>query len=816
MVNGKNIPKKGVYSPYFDNNTNLKEAIQKRIVTDFEFDERLKDITGDLTNTPKKHFNDLVLDALRYFFCSILNESNVFNHWYSLEGVKGLFDKNYAESEYIPLYKVAGDRANLKDASYLKECYLILNFAWYQNRINPTETIFFKYLYNYATTGEKLPENEFKGDIKHLNRKYKEIDKAKRGGRPPDLNSKVKYQFFAGLFLICKECGLPTDNFKISYGENKYREFNPMVKTARPYRKYFPFKLLEYDIKCANPTFIDLLVNSNLKDEVYSSLQKNRGIDRETAKELFNTYVNSGEYNSLEKQKEFFLECGYNEKQAKELAQLTKPTPEGKKMYDHMTSMERGMIEAFVRENKIRGFVRLHDAVIVFDKAENRNAKSLVLTEFSKKELNQVIQTNSLQFKNSFVNDNRYFIGAIPERLYNETDFIFKRVDKRNTKKIFTYEGFDFYDNDITIYSCNFNINENGITESEFIEKIVTSFKILRYLNPEKIDYDTGEIFDRNYEEIEGLILAYIYSIGSYSFNLEYLKKYLSTVDYNKVEVKPKYRDYEFKPEYRYTINQFNQTLNRGKRIKESKIKLSYLLHVLKEPFPLVELKDLGYSNQNQNVFINSIRLKINDLFFKGFTASKARKYEDYLKECYNLKNTAINDLLKCSKSCNIFKNRTEKHRFEKWLTGLNLKQANAHRKELVKELERHLENVTNYQIETINHRLVIIPILKPTEVKIKPQTIDINEPLDLSNSKLNEPISKTINDHNLTIEKLIFQYGLDKAKIIRTRKKVLSYLDDKTNEQLDKIKVMDLLNIITPQKEKSKPIKGCLFQKFQ
>jgi len=148
-------------------------------------------------------------------------------------------------------------------------------------------------------TGTKLPESEYKLDLEYLNKKYAYYSEQKT--KPEKI---IDYWFNGCLFVILNDLGLSVANFKIVSKEG--RQYNPIVKVPRDFRKYFPFVLNQYDIKSAYPHFIDLIIDSNVAGSIYGDIQKRLSIARGDAKILFNRKLNSGKYYSREHFTTFF------------------------------------------------------------------------------------------------------------------------------------------------------------------------------------------------------------------------------------------------------------------------------------------------------------------------------------------------------------------------------------------------------------------------------------------------------------------------------------------------------------------------------
>lgn len=142
------------------------------------------------------------------------------------------------------------------------------------------------------------------------------------------------------------------------------RQYNPLTQLPGPLRSMMNIKLVEIDIKHANPTFIDRILGSNIAKTVYENIMNVYGVDRSDAKIQYNMYLNNDE-NDAYKSYKFFRKIGYTEEQASQLSDLV--TSQKGAVYDRMTEIERDLIERY-GELFLGGdysWFRFHDAIII-------------------------------------------------------------------------------------------------------------------------------------------------------------------------------------------------------------------------------------------------------------------------------------------------------------------------------------------------------------------------------------------------------------------------------------------------------------------
>ncbi len=121
--------------------------------------------------------------------------------------------------------------------------------------------------------------------------------------------------------------------------------------------------MLEIDIKSANPTFIDIMLGTDIGPHVYNNLQEKFNISRDDAKIMFNTKLNDHRQ-SRQAAIKFFLDAGYPEDKAELLA--TETTKTSGAFYKRMTQYEADAINKFFFENEIGQSIRIHDALVCY------------------------------------------------------------------------------------------------------------------------------------------------------------------------------------------------------------------------------------------------------------------------------------------------------------------------------------------------------------------------------------------------------------------------------------------------------------------
>jgi hypothetical protein len=483
---------------------NFKQKISAISITEETYWDALNNIKGDAPNgIDFEKIVDLSLAYLINFSFGNLSDSE-----FNLETFKAILDKanNDFQIGYTPnILKAYNSNATYKNTSLFTFAYCIVQFDYYFKSIDLKGTDFYKYTNHYFETGAKLNIDDYKGDKEYLIKEYSKMD----SDGMHRAKHHIKKAFVGSLFLLLNELQLPTDNFKNRV--SNCREYNAMVKTPREFRKYFPFKLLEFDIKSAFPRFIDEIIDSNISSNVYDRIMQTYSINRAEAKILFNKWLNSGKYKT-EKQFFEFFEPIYKEK-TEDLVKLL--TNKEKPFWKVMFYWEHIAIETFVSVNKVEKYTRLHDAIFVVDNEYNakiKNTDFTFVTFGAKKYFSKV----GIDVATDKKTPNKY-TPAIPFILRRNTLFELNLTKNIESK---TFGFFRIFKEPFYYLNANFNISANGfIQDSEFVfydsehfyNNLQNMVNVMAYLN----DYDM-----RQMKYLVKGILLHILENGIINFDL--------------------------------------------------------------------------------------------------------------------------------------------------------------------------------------------------------------------------------------------------------------------------------------------------------
>ena len=314
-----------------------------------------------------------------------------------------------------------------------------------------------KFVTCYISTGKKLNTKYFKNNISKLNEYYKKADEAKSKGEIFNPFSLMAYNRYV-LFMALKFRGEYTSDLDKAFGVHTigYREYNPLTNIPSVLRGELPFKVKEYDIKRAFPTFIDIELAKEYRHTVYDIL------DKKTFGYLLNSNIeNTGaDRNAILKE----LSRVYG-KDADKVCTVERFNNKGGAFMD-FSKYEKVYIEKFVIENNLINYVRLHDGVFVpaetdcsithFDKVEfslKECIKPLIENEivsFYKIDENLKVCTSPMMYAKFFIQEN--FI-----RISTPDDKIFLLRDTNNVVDFFNH-------NTDTVSFLKDNINEFGNT----------------------------------------------------------------------------------------------------------------------------------------------------------------------------------------------------------------------------------------------------------------------------------------------------------------------------------------------------------------
>ena len=216
---------------------------------------------------------------------------------------------------------------------------------------------YYKYLNAYRN-GKELDLKYFRHSIEKLNEYYKKADKNPKYN-PFNLSDYQDYVLFMMLKLnrVYKDKYDNVFNVKV----NEHRLYSPLSKIPSVLRGELPFNVKEFDIARAYPTFIDReLKITNRNEDIYSLIDKVK----------FNTLVNlhhEVKGTNIEKIRKQ-LKPIYGDHINKVITDAR--FNEKGRMFKDMVVYEEEAIHQFLKANKIKHFVRLHDGIFVLVETE--------------------------------------------------------------------------------------------------------------------------------------------------------------------------------------------------------------------------------------------------------------------------------------------------------------------------------------------------------------------------------------------------------------------------------------------------------------
>ena len=213
-----------------------------------------------------------------------------------------------------------------------------------------------RYVSCYIETGKKLNPKFFRNNLTKLNEYYKKVDEAKAKDElynPFSLKAYERYVLYMSLKLSGEYTSDLDDMFNVH--NVGYREYNPLTNLPSVLRGELPFKVKEFDIRRAFPTFIDIELNTEYRHSVYDIL------DKKTYAYLLNANNTNRLADRNKILKELFKVYGDD---ASKVCTLERFNTKGGAFAD-FSSYEKEYIEKFVDKNNLINYVRLHDGVFV-------------------------------------------------------------------------------------------------------------------------------------------------------------------------------------------------------------------------------------------------------------------------------------------------------------------------------------------------------------------------------------------------------------------------------------------------------------------
>ncbi len=234
---------------------------------------------------------------------------------------------------------------------------------------------YFKYVQAYRK-GKELDLKYFRHSVDKLKGYFAKVDADKRYN-PFSLSS---YQDYV-LYMMLKLEGVYKDEYDKVFNVKviNHREYTPLSNIPSVFRGMLPFKVKEFDIARAYPTFIDreLGIKDRSKD-VYSL------IDKVKFNMLLNIHheVKGANIETVRSQ----LKPIYGDL-VNDVVTNTRYNNKGR-MFTDMVVYEEAAIQQFVTANNIQHFARLHDGIFVLEETE---ASEMVFNDvrFTVKECNK-------------------------------------------------------------------------------------------------------------------------------------------------------------------------------------------------------------------------------------------------------------------------------------------------------------------------------------------------------------------------------------------------------------------------------------------
>ena len=237
---------------------------------------------------------------------------------------------------------------------------------------NPLRTNdYYKFVTAYSESKVKLNTKYFRHDLKKLEDYYCKVDE-NPNFKPFNERNFEDYVLFMTLKLTGHYESEDNELFNVIIKDS--REYNPLSKIPSVLRGNLPFKVKEFDIKRAFPTFIDIELDTEFRNSVYEIISKTD----------FAICLNSNSTSkvSIEKARKG-LEPIYKE-QTNNIITDERFNQKGKAFKD-FAKYEAEYINKFVRTNKLKNYARLHDGIFVLHDTDCTDTK-FDKVEFSIKE----------------------------------------------------------------------------------------------------------------------------------------------------------------------------------------------------------------------------------------------------------------------------------------------------------------------------------------------------------------------------------------------------------------------------------------------
>jgi hypothetical protein len=643
---------------------NFKQKATELFINDDVYSDILHNIQGDCESGIP--FNDVFEHTIAYLSHSFHNIADKEFNLNDFKGILDTFNVKYNLGYKPNILNAYNGECEVRPNKFFKEAYCIFQLGYYFKKVDFTTTDFYKYTDHYFKTGLTLPIEKYTDDVSYLMKTYKRISEEKN--HVP--NIQIKKGFIGALFLMLNELELPTIHFKNKV--SNCREYNALTKSPRAYRKYFPFELIEFDIKSAFPTFIDEEIDTNIGSIVYDLISDAHNVSRDEAKVLFNKWLNSYKYKTKEQTHSFFYPI-YKEKTDSLIDVIYNDENPFWKVASYW---EMIAIETFCRINEVKKYTRLHDAVFVVNNEYNAKIRQ---TDFS------FVRFGAKKFYNyapiGIATQNRIalkYVSAIPFELRKNTVFEYNQTEGIESK---TFNGFKIFNEPFYYLNANFNVGANGyIKNGEFVfydeehfrGKLQNMVNVIAMLN----DYDIRQV-----KFIVRCILNNILQQGILTYDTDNLCDELVM----RIEVSNwSTKNHLFLGGNDLTINQYQSQYFSALKLYDLTTYAGAIIHIVKRSYKertklFIDVRELGIEKKKTkgNEFILDLISKFNTA--NGFendirSAEKIKEINTRVHEkghtinvTYNSVATFVHNTNKTEASQCIGVNRRTYDKFVKW-----------------------------------------------------------------------------------------------------------------------------------------------------
>lgn len=247
-----------------------------------------------------------------------------------------------------------GEMLTKRDESFIKvRDYLIEN--------NPANNALIKYMTAYIDHDIKLNDKYYPYNIDELQTLYEKNTKIDENGTRLKVHNRFNILSFRNyvIFMVLKLEGqydveLDDEIFRVKSIDN--REYNPLTKIPKQLRAFLPFRIKEYDIKSAFPTFIDNELGCEHRHNIYEIISKKE-------------FASAFNANSAEGDEKWYIKNILVLKKvygSNAMSVLTRDRYLNKgKAFRDFAKHESESIQEFVKVNNIQYYVRLHDGIFV-------------------------------------------------------------------------------------------------------------------------------------------------------------------------------------------------------------------------------------------------------------------------------------------------------------------------------------------------------------------------------------------------------------------------------------------------------------------